>query len=71
VTNPGKTVSQRHVTALFHVTYTRTAAIEAPKNVFAAIGIYPHKPNIISDEDFEPSETTRRDEMPYENLEDT
>jgi hypothetical protein len=68
VTNPGKSVSQRHVTGLFRAACTRTATVEKAENAFAATGICPYKPNIISDEDFEPSETIRRDEMPDENL---
>jgi hypothetical protein len=68
VTNPGKAVSQRHVSGLFRAAYNRTGTIEKAENALAATGIYPYRPNIISDEDFEPSETNRRDEMPDKNL---
>jgi hypothetical protein len=47
------------------------AAIDKTKHAIAAAVIYPYKPNTISDEDFEPSESTRKDEMPDENLEGT
>jgi hypothetical protein len=51
VTNPGKAVSQRHVSGLFHAAYNRTGTIEKAENAFAATGVYPYRPNIISDED--------------------
>jgi hypothetical protein len=47
------------------------ATIDKTEHTFAAGGIYPYRPNIISDEDFEPSEITRKDEMPHENLQGT
>jgi hypothetical protein len=47
------------------------ATIDKAEHAFAATGIYPYRPNIISDEDFEPSEVTRKDKMPNENLEGT
>jgi hypothetical protein len=34
------------------------ATIDKAEHAFAAIGIYLYRPNIISDEDFEPSEIT-------------
>jgi hypothetical protein len=71
VTNPGRAVSQRHPASLFHAVYLRTATIDKAEHVFAATRIYPYKPNIISDEDFEPSEITCKDKMPDENLEGT
>jgi hypothetical protein len=71
VTNPGKAVSQRHVSGLFRAAYNRTGTIEKAENAFVATGIYPYRRNIISDEDFEPSETSRRDEMPDKNLKKT
>jgi hypothetical protein len=39
------------------------------EHAVAASGVYPSRPNIISDEDFEPSGITHKDEMPGENLE--
>jgi hypothetical protein len=47
------------------------ATIDKAEHAFTATGIYPYKPNIISDEDFEPSEITRRDKMVDEDLEGT
>jgi hypothetical protein len=47
------------------------AAIDKAEHAFAVTGIYPYKTNIISDEDFELSEITRKDEMPDENREGT
>jgi hypothetical protein len=38
---------------------------------FAAARIYRYMPNITSDEDFEPSEITRKDKMADDNLEGT
>jgi hypothetical protein len=55
---------------LFRAACTRTALIEEAENAFGATGIYPYRPNIISDEDFEPSKTTRRDKIPDGNLKD-
>jgi hypothetical protein len=51
VTNPRKAVSHIHVSGLFSAAYNRTGTIEKAKNAFAATGIYPNRPNIISDED--------------------
>jgi hypothetical protein len=34
------------------------------ENTLAVAGIYPYKPNTVSVEDFEPSQTTRRDKIP-------
>jgi hypothetical protein len=45
------------------------ATIDKAEHAFAATGIYPYKENIISDEDFEPSEITHKDKMASENLE--
>jgi hypothetical protein len=42
-----------------------------PQHAFAATEIYPYRPNIVSDEDFEPSAITRKEKMPDENLEGT
>jgi hypothetical protein len=69
VTYPGKAVSLRHVAGLFRTAYAKTATIEKAEHAFAATGIYPYRPNIISDEHFEPSEVTHKDKTPDENLE--
>jgi hypothetical protein len=42
-----------------------------PEHACAAISIYPYKPSIVSDEDFEPSEIARKDKIHDENLEET
>jgi hypothetical protein len=47
------------------------ATIDKLEHAFAATGIYPYRPNIVSDEDLEPSEITRRDKMPDKNTEGT
>jgi hypothetical protein len=47
------------------------AAIDKAEHAIAAAVIYPYRPNIISDEDFEPSESTRKDETPDKNLDGT
>jgi hypothetical protein len=54
---------------LFRTAYARTATTEKAEHAFAATGIYHYRPNIISDEDFEPSEVTHKDKTPDENLE--
>jgi hypothetical protein len=69
--NPGKAVSQRHVTTFFFEAYTRKATIEKTENNFMATGIFPRRPFIISNEYFEPSDTTCRYEMPDGTLEET
>jgi hypothetical protein len=43
--------------------------IDKAEHTVATTEIYPYRPNIISDEDFEPSEITRKDKMSGENLE--
>jgi hypothetical protein len=53
---------------LLRAACTSTATTGKTENAFAAVGIYPYRPDIISDKDFEPSEITRRDNMPDENL---
>jgi hypothetical protein len=70
VTNPGKAVSQRHVAGLFRAAYIGIETIEKAENAFSATKIYPYRLNIMSDEDFKSSESTRRDELPDETLED-
>jgi hypothetical protein len=37
------------------------ATIDHAEHAFTAFGIYPYRPNIISDKDVEPSEVTRKD----------
>jgi hypothetical protein len=38
----------------------QAATIDKAAHDFTATGIYPYRPNIISDEDFEPSDITRK-----------
>jgi hypothetical protein len=45
------------------------ATIDKAEDAFTANGIYPYRPNIISDEDVEPSEITRKDKISDKNLE--
>jgi hypothetical protein len=47
------------------------AIIDKAEYTFAAIGIYPDRPNISSDEDLQPSEITLKDKMLDNNLERT
>jgi hypothetical protein len=47
------------------------ATVDKAEDTFAATGIYRYNSDIVSDEDFEPSEITRKHEMPDENLEGT
>jgi hypothetical protein len=47
------------------------ATIDKVEHVFAATGIYPYSPNIISDGDFEPSEITHKGKMSNGILEGT
>jgi hypothetical protein len=47
-----------------------TANIDKAEHAFVATGIYPYRPNIISDKDFEPSEITSKNKMPDEDLEE-
>jgi hypothetical protein len=49
--NPGTAVSRKLVVGLFRAAYIRRETIEKAENAVAATGIYPHRPNIISDED--------------------
>jgi hypothetical protein len=51
--------------------YAHSASIDKAEHAFAATGIYPYRQNIVSDEDFEPSDITRKDKIPDENLEGT
>jgi hypothetical protein len=46
---------------------SHAATIDKSEHAFSAAGIYAYMPNIISDEDFEPSETTRKHNMPDKN----
>jgi hypothetical protein len=46
-------------------------ANDKAEHAFAATGIYPYRPNIVYDEDFEPSDITRKDKLPDDNLERT
>jgi hypothetical protein len=50
-------------------TSAHAATIDKAEHAFAATGIYPYRPNIISDEDFEQSEINRKDKTPDDNLE--
>jgi hypothetical protein len=50
---------------------SHAATIDKAERAFAATGIYPFRRNIISDEDFDPSEITRKDKIPGDNLEMT
>jgi hypothetical protein len=45
------------------------ATTDKAEHNFAANGIYSYRTHIVSDEDFEPSETTHKVKMPDENLE--
>jgi hypothetical protein len=45
------------------------ATTDKAEHDFAATGIYPYRPNIITDEDSEPSEITRKGKMPDAPLE--
>jgi hypothetical protein len=45
------------------------ATIDKAEHDFAATGTCPYRPNIVSDKDFKPSEITRKDEVPDDNLE--
>jgi hypothetical protein len=47
------------------------ATIAKAEHTFAAAGIFPYRPHITSDEDFEPSENARKDKTPDENFEET
>jgi hypothetical protein len=47
------------------------ATTDKAEHAFPATGTYPYRQNIISDEDFEPSEITHKDKMPDGNLEGT
>jgi hypothetical protein len=47
------------------------ATTDKAEHAFTARGICRYRPNIVSDEDFEPSEITREHEMHDENLEGT
>jgi hypothetical protein len=47
------------------------ATIDKAQHAFATTGIYRYRPNITSDEDFKPSEVTRKKKMSDENLEGT
>jgi hypothetical protein len=47
---------------------TYAATIDKAQDAFEATEIHPYRANIISDEDFQPSDT-RKDEMPDENPE--
>jgi hypothetical protein len=51
--------------------YVQAAAIDKVEHAFAATGIYLYRSNIISDEDSEPSDITRIDMIPDEDLEGT
>jgi hypothetical protein len=45
------------------------ATIDEAEHAFAATGMYPYRPNIISDEDFEQSEIIQKYKIPDKNLE--
>jgi hypothetical protein len=47
------------------------ATINKAEHTFAAIGIYPYRPNIILDEYLGPYEITCKDKTPVQNLEGT
>jgi hypothetical protein len=47
MTNPGKTVSQRHVAGLFREVHTRTSTTEEAENAFPTTEVYLCWPNII------------------------
>jgi hypothetical protein len=66
VTKQGKAVSQRHVNG-----FLRAATIQEAEHALVATGIYTYRPNIVSGEDFEPSEITRKVKMADEHLEGT
>jgi hypothetical protein len=48
--------------------YAQSSANNKAQHAFVATGIYPYRPNIVSDEDFEPSDITRKDKLPDDNL---
>jgi hypothetical protein len=44
------------------------ATIDKTEHAFAATGIYPYRPNVVSGEDFEPPKIISKGKMPDEDL---
>lgn len=58
ISNPGKVITQMHLSGLFNDAYSTTANIQKAQNSFRAAGIYPFNPDIFQDVDFAPSQVT-------------
>jgi hypothetical protein len=58
VTNPGKIITLRQMSPLFHKAYSRVASIDICEKAFASTGLFPYNPDLFTDEDFAPAEVT-------------
>jgi len=64
VANPGKALTQIHVTGTFTSVYSRIATFEEAEPTFRSTGIHPLNPDISSDDDFAPSQVNERPKEP-------
>ena len=64
VSNAGKRVTDYEIAELFGRAYEATASLEKAKNGFQKTGIFPYNPDIFTEEDFQPSQVTER-EQPF------
>lgn len=69
VNNPGKVITLKQISSLFHNAYSRAATIGICEKSFAATGLYPYNPDIFTDDDFAPAQVT--DVLLEENVDQT
>lgn len=60
VQNPGRPVTLRQMSSLFHAAYSKVATIQICEKAFSTTGLYPFNPDVFTEEDFAPSEVTNR-----------
>lgn len=58
VQNPGRPVTLKQMSSLFHAAYSKVATIQICEKAFATTGLYPYNPDVFTEEDFAPSEVT-------------
>ncbi|KAK9694563.1 hypothetical protein QE152_g33440 [Popillia japonica] len=58
VTNQGRPITQKQMSALFHAAYSKVATIQICEKSFTVTGLYPYNPDVFNEDDFAPAEVT-------------
>ena len=61
VSNPFQPVTDRHIGELLSIAYFQAATVGNAVNSFSSTGIEPNNPQVFTDADFVPSETSERE----------